>query len=156
MATQQILTIAVSDGSPLNADHVAEAVHQMIPGSHTLDNVSLDDADLTFFEWDGSEQDVSSVLPLRPEQARELLDASDEDGGRLSVVITVDQQDYLDGYARSTRDVDGDHFDLLHETCFGFGLPHGCEARILAVSGQDFVVLYTTDVAAALAQHEED
>lgn len=154
MTTRQILTIAVDDTADISSGQLAETVHRMIPGSHTLQNTSLEDADLvTGFEWDEQSADADDLpaLPISAEEARELIATGpQETEDFLTVIAMVSQQQYLRAYARFITADEEDHYDLLHQKIYGFGMPYDAETRILAVQGNDFVVSYTTDIREAL------
>lgn len=86
--------------------------------------------------------------PLCRNEARKLLG---EDSGHLTVRVRIDQEAYLSGHARFLADSDTNHWDLLHDKAFSFGLPCDCEDTIVAVDGDDFFVDYTTDLTPFLA-----
>lgn len=147
MTTRQILTIAIDDSCDVPSDRLADLVHRLIPGSHTLDNTALD-AQVTDFEWDDAGDEPR--LPMSAEQARQLTD----DDGRITLVTTIDQDTYFAGVIGSTTQGADTAEDYVHHQVFDFGLPYDCSLNIIAVSGSDFVVTYSTDLTDALTEQE--
>lgn len=156
MTTTQILTIAADEGCHLAPDYLTEAIHQSVPGSHTLESVDLTDADLTHFEWDEDQPQ----LPLTRREAEQLLTeqlerTGDNSATHLSIITTISQSDYLEGYARFAAGHDEDHHDLLHDLCFDFGMAADCTDRILTVSADQFVVRYTTNIVETMTYDDD-
>lgn len=142
MATTRILTIAVDDACDVDDSQITELIHRLIPGSHTLDDQEIL-ADLTDFEWD---DDGGLPLPLDEDAARALMN---EDGD-ITLVVTVDKSQFLVASATDeSLDAEDEH-DLVHAEAFTFGQPHGSELEVVATSGDDFVVSYTTNIAEVL------
>src|SRR5699024_866668 len=72
LTTTRILTIAIDDTTDVPDGQIAELIHRLIPGSHTLSNTELS-ADLTDFEWD-LEDESALELPLKATEAGTLMD----------------------------------------------------------------------------------
>lgn len=143
MPIKRILTIAIDETTDVPENQIAELIHRLIPGSHTLSNDELME-DFTDFEWDDN---GLPMLPLDADDAEMLTDEK----GYLTIVTTVDQDEFMNqrAYGRTTIGADDEH-DFVHNTVFSFGLPHDATTQILAVSGNDFVVSYTTNISAIL------
>ena len=147
MTTTRILTIAIDDTTDVPDGQIAELIHRLIPGSHTLSNTELS-ADLTDFEWD-LEDESALELPLGATEAGTLMDGD----GDVTIVTTIDQDAYLEAHASFEFNRESDHHDLLHEKCFDFGLPYVCRTSIIAVSDDKFVVSYTTNIGENLKEN---
>lgn len=143
MSTKRIITIAVDETSEIPDHQVADLIHRLIPGSHGLSNHELA-ADFTDFEWDDNGDEYR--LPMDEDQAQALM----IDSEYLTIVVSVDQDEYLAAYADGLRGHDNDHLDFVHEQAFSFGLPHDCSVKILAADDDNFVVAYTTDIVESL------
>lgn len=143
MATRQIITIALDENAYAEYPDAVEVIHQIIAGSHTLDDVTIE-AELT--DLDEDEEGSSPALPLTSVQARGLMDGN----GYLTVVTTVDQEAYLEARSYAATEGADTHHDLVHNKTFDFGVPYDSTTTILAVQGSDFVVSYTTQVREVL------
>jgi hypothetical protein len=139
MSTTHLLSIALDNSAdPAIARELAEIVHQVIPGSHTLDSVLLE-ADHTDFEWD----DNALQLPMGAAEAKHLVNKD----GRVSVITTVDQHSFMTAYGAGLSDWDAaSEVDVVHERVFSFGYPADAMAIVLAVQDDQFVVEYTTSI----------
>lgn len=150
MNTTHLLTIGIDDtADPRVAGELAEVVHRMIPGSHTVNSVPIETS-FTDFEWDDN---GLPMLPLDADDAQMLVD----DQGFLTIVTTVDQDEFMTqrAYGMTTEGADDEH-DLLHNTVFSFGLPYDATTLILAVQGTDFVVQYTTKIGEFISSSDND
>ena len=147
MATTAFITIALDDTAETDIKQSTELIHRLIPGSHGVDSRDSSGADATFFEWDESDP-----LPLEPDQVRAILEVNPRLDGDITVVLTVSQDDMRAAVLASAKNLDYDEHDLLHDAAFSFGLPHDSRATILAVSGDDFIVEYTTNILEAIQQ----
>lgn len=146
MTTTRILTIAIDDTTDLPDGQIAELIHRLIPGSHTLNNTELS-ADLTDFEWD-LEDESALELPLKATEAGTLMDGD----GDITIVTTIDQDTYFAGVIGSTTQGADTAEDYVHHQVFDFGLPYDCRTSIIAVSGDKFVVSYTTNIGENLKE----
>ena len=118
-------------------DHVADKIHTIDLG-----------------EPDSSRNHVVAIWP-RPQGQRfeSRLNATDakyllDDAGFLTLRVRIDQETYLSGYAMFLSGSGGDdHFDALHNEALSFGVPTDCDATIVSVDGDDFLVDYRTDLS---------
>lgn len=133
----RVLTIAVDGTEDIYGENLAEIIHRAVPGSHTLEN-QLVSTDIIMAEWSNGEF-ISS--PMNTQEAAEFID----DDGFITVITAIDQDRYMEFRAAGLSTIGADdEYDLLHSSLFDFGLPTDCTATILAVSGTDFIVSYTT------------
>src|SRR5699024_4405670 len=101
-----------------------------------------------------SDLDESDPLPLGPDQVRAVLETDPRLTGDITVVLTVSQDDMRAAVLASAKNLEYDEHDLLHDAAFSFGLPHDSRATILAVSGEDFIVEYTTNISEYLDKED--
>lgn len=149
MATTAFITIALDDTAETDIKQSTELIHRLIPGSHGIDSRDSSGADATFFEWDEGDP-----LPLGRDQVRAVLEANPLLNGDITVVLTVSQEDMRAAVLASAKNLEYDEHDLLHDAAFSFGLPHDSRATILAVSGEDFIVEYATDISEHLDKED--
>lgn len=142
MTNTHLITIAVDDDSDVDPKHLSKALCEHIPGAHPISSQTLK-ADLFDFERNQEDQ---PALPMSREQAKALMDEQ----GEVTVVTSVGQREFFDAYSQFVHNSDDDHNDLLHDKVFDFGLPYASDVEILAVSGDEFIVSYRTDIAEAL------
>lgn len=149
MATTAFITIALDDTAETDIKQSTELIHRLIPGSHGIDSHDSSGADATFFEWDESDP-----LPLGRDQVRAILADNPRLTGDITVVLPVSQESMRAAVLDSARDPNYDEHDLVHDAAFSFGLPHDSRVTILAVSGEDFIVEYTTDISEHLDKED--
>lgn len=99
---------------------------------------------LDLFPGSGRRTLETMTEPLSRERAEALKDSPSD--LHVTVRVRVDQQAYVEGYAAFVAGDDSDHFDLMHEIAFDFGIPHGPTSEIIGVDGDDLIVEYTTDL----------
>lgn len=142
MATTAFITIALDDTAGTDIKQSTELIHRLIPGSHGINSHDSSGADATFFEWDESDP-----LPLGRDQVRAVLTDNPRLTGDITVVLPVSQENMRAAVLASAKNLDYDEHDLVHDAAFSFGIPHDSHVTILAVSGEDFIVEYTTDIS---------
>lgn len=95
---------------------------------------------------------LTSGLPLSREAALEEADAQ----GFVTVVVAVDQADYMDALVVGSQSEGADdQYDLLHSLAFEDGITNDCSVKTVAVDGSAFIVEYTTNVNAFSSDSED-
>lgn len=148
--THRIITLAV-DMAVQDVDNTtppATTLQAALPGVHILNDQSVTGVIDT--EW-AADNTTQPDLPMTFEQARNHVD----DDGYATVILLVDQQDYMRHVIEGIQTVDADNeLDLVHNLAFTFDPPrlydytttYEDHVEIVGVAGDDFVVSYTTKI----------
>lgn len=141
MTTTHLITIALDDTAELSPAQVKDMIHRSVQGSHTVSTIGLD-AIGTELEWD---RDLE--FPLSIEDVEKQLVGDD----RLTVILSVDQDEYIEAASFQNTEGAEDHHDFLHKLAFSFGLPYDSTAIIVGVENNgQILVSYTTHIGHAL------
>lgn len=138
MSTNRIITVLVDDSTP--DVRATEVICRALPGSHILDN--NDAGTLSNFEWD---QDAP-VFPMNQQDAA----AHMTKDGRITVLLTIDKETFFSHVAAGYTDGASSQDDLAHDAAFDFGLTTDSSTEIIGVSGDEFIVRYTTDIGSQI------
>lgn len=147
MSTHRFITIGIDETSEFDHAQAAQLIHRAVPGSHMIVSRTLPDSVASDFEWDLED---GFSLPMDATTARQLAN----DDGHVRVIVTVDQEAYLAAYSDGLRCHENDHYDLVHDLGFSFGIPYDSSVEILAANKGDFIVAYTTDVLEAIENQD--
>lgn len=142
MSTQRIITVLVDDST--TGVRATEVITRALPGSHILDN--NDAGTLSNFEWD---QDAPE-FPMTKQDATAHMTPE----GRITVLLTIDKEDFFAHIVDSTIDGASSQDDLAHDAAFDFGVTCDSATEIIGVTGDDFIVRYTTDIGSQLTDDE--
>lgn len=147
-----LITLAVPHEDGVDLSEATQLAARAVEGSHVVSSETVE-ADLFEAEWD----DGAPALPMTAKDALTLMD----EAGYISVVVAIEQDKLLS--ARSVHDKEeadslyelpfefDDHHDVLHELAFDFGYPASANATIVAVQGEQLLVLYSTLIQEAFA-----
>lgn len=119
-------------------------ISQYVYGVHVLGNTEVEKPAAVDVEW----AEDSPTLPMSATDAEPLVN----EDGYVTVVVMLPQE-YVFTYA-AAKFVGGEGVeDLAHDAAFDFGVTHDSSFEIVGVSGEDFVVRYTTFLSPHL--HED-
>lgn len=141
--THRLLTLLIADDPDNTVDNLLSISPLPV---HVLDNATFDPDDaVAEFEWSDVITDSIS-LPHARSIAGRYAPANDPDNDDVTVVVKLNARDYM----RSIDDHNTQHL-VLHRTAFTdpvtgvtLGEPHQASDRLLAVTGDDVLVAYTT------------
>lgn len=134
----QFITIAATGDEPVDSQNIVDLAKTAVPDSYAISAWTIDS---DIFDPDGKRAERKYHLPLNRSEIWELSD----DDHRMSVIVSVHQEDYMRAFAAEPETVlDDTHFDLLHNQAFSvYGEVEEQVATIVAVDERSFIVRYS-------------